>query len=172
MDSFGVSIANGCTIRELNAQKILLISLSLSLFQALMPVIGWCMGLSIEKYIQELDHWIAFALLSFIGLKMIFEGVKKDKLQNFSELKVARLIGQSIATSIDAFVVGISFSLLKLSVITPVLVIAGVTFCLSLFGLFLGKCFGKIFGKRIDVLGGIILIGIGIKILYEHLYLQ
>lgn len=172
MDSFGVSIVNGCTIRQLNANKILLISLSLAFFQALMPVFGWMFGLSIQSYIHEIDHWIAFILLSFIGIKMIIEGMKKDAPSELSELKLTRLLGQSLATSIDAFVVGISFSLLQLSLITPVLIIGGVTFLFSLFGLFLGKFFGKIFGRKVDILGGLILIGIGIKILVEHLYLQ
>lgn len=172
MDSFGVSIVNGCTIKELDAKKIILIALSLSLFQAFMPVIGWLAGLSIERYIRELDHWVVFILLSFIGLKMIIEGVKKNNNCELSELKGKRLIGQSIATSIDAFAIGISFSLLQLSLVTPVLIIGAVTFGFSLIGLFLGKYFGKIFGKRVDIAGGLILIGIGIKILYEHLFLQ
>lgn len=172
MDSLGVSIVNGCSVRGLNVKKILSISLSFSLFQALMPVVGWMTGLSIEKYVRELDHWIAFVLLSIIGIKMIIEGMKKDKSCELSDLKMATVIGQSFATSIDAFVVGISFSLLQLSLITPVLIIGGVTFIFSLIGLFLGKFFGKIFNRKAEILGGLILILIGIKILVEHLYLQ
>jgi len=172
MDSFGVSIVNGCTIKELHVKKILSISLTFSLFQAFMPVIGWMVGMGIEKYIHELDHWIAFILLSFIGIKMIIEGLRKNEDSEKYELLLSRLIGQSFATSIDAFAVGISFSLLQLSLVTPVLIIGAVTFIFSLIGLFLGKYFGKIFGKRVDVAGGLILIGIGVKILYEHLFLQ
>ena len=169
MDSFSVSLINGCTMEELNTSRILSIALFFAFFQSFMPVLGWLAGLSVEKYIKEFDHWIAFLLLFFIGLKMIEEGVKKDCPSSSPELPVKKLIGQSLATSIDAFAVGISFSLLELSLITPVVIIGLVTFGFSILGLFLGKYFGKLLGQRADVIGGIILIGMGIKILYEHL---
>ena len=169
MDSFSVSIINGCTLKELNTPRILSISLFFALFQAFMPVLGWLSGLRVEKYIQELDHWIVFLLLSFIGLKMIVEGMKKDNPPPSSVFPIKKLIGQSLATSIDAFAVGVSFSLLELSLITPVMIIGLVTFGFAMLGLFLGKYFNKLLGQRADVIGGIILIGMGIKILYEHL---
>ncbi len=172
MDSFAVAIANGLTIRELNAKRILIICFFLSAFQAIMPLIGWFAGMGVEKYVNEIDHWIAFALLSFIGIKMIYEGVKKKNLSKDSELLILTLFGQSFATSIDAFAVGISFALLNLSIMTPVLIIGFVTFCFSLMGLFIGKHYGKTLGKSIDIFGGLVLIGIGIKILIEHLYFQ
>ena len=172
MDSFAVSITNGLTIRELNVKRILTISFSLAIFQALMPLVGWFAGIGIEKYIKELDHWIAFILLSFIGVKMIYEGVKKNNIAKDSELKILTLIGQSIATSIDAFAVGISFALLDVSIVTPILIIGIITFGVSLIGLQLGKYFGKRIGKTVEIFGGIVLIGIGIKILIEHLYFQ
>ncbi len=172
MDSFAVSITNGLTIRELNVKRILTISFSLAIFQALMPLVGWFAGIGIEKYIKELDHWIALILLSFIGVKMIYEGVKKNNIAKDSELKILTLIGQSIATSIDAFAVGISFALLDVSIVTPILIIGIITFGVSLIGLQLGKYFGKRIGKTVEIFGGIVLIGIGIKILIEHLYFQ
>ena len=153
MDSFAVSITNGLTIRELNVKRILTISFSLAIFQALMPLVGWFAGIGIEKYIKELDHWIAFILLSFIGVKMIYEGVKKNNIAKDSELKILTLIGQSIATSIDAFAVGISFALLDVSIVTPILIIGIITFGVSLIGLQLGKYFGKRIGKTVEIFG-------------------
>jgi len=170
MDSFAVSVTNGLTIKDLNVKRILTISFSLAIFQALMPLIGWFSGIGIEKYIKEFDHWIAFLLLSFIGIKMIYEGLKKKEILKDEELKILTLIGQSFATSIDAFAVGISFALLNLSIVTPVLIIGLITFVVSLIGLQLGKYFGKKIGKSVEILGGIVLFGIGLKILIEHLY--
>ena len=172
MDSFAVSVTNGLTIRDLNVKRILTISFSLAIFQALMPLIGWFAGIGIEKYIKEFDHWIAFLLLSFIGVKMIYEGLKKNDITKDSELKILTLIGQSFATSIDAFAVGISFALLNLSIVTPVLIIGSITFIVSMIGLQLGKYFGKKIGKSVEIFGGIVLLGIGFKILIEHLYFQ
>lgn len=170
MDSFAVSITNGLTIKELNIKRILTISLSLAIFQAVMPLIGWMAGLGIEKYIKDLDHWIAFALLSLIGAKMIYDGAKKNADAKDIELKILTLVGQSFATSIDAFAVGISFALLDISIVTPILIIGIITFGFSLLGLQLGKFFGKRMRKSVEIFGGIVLVGIGIKILIEHLY--
>lgn len=172
MDSFAVSVANGLAIRDLNVKRILTISFLLALFHALMPLIGWFAGIGIERYIREFDHWVAFLLLSLIGVKMMYEGFKKNGITRDSELKILTLIGQSFATSIDAFAIGISFALLNLSIVTPVLIIGLITFIVSIIGLQLGKYFGKRIGKFIEIFGGVILLGIGIKILIEHLYFQ
>ena len=172
MDSFAVSVTNGLTIRELNVKRILIISFSFAVFQAFMPLIGWFAGIGIEKYIKELDHWIAFTLLSFIGTKMIYDGFKKNNNKKDSELKILTLIGQSFATSIDAFAIGISFALLNLSIVTPVVIIGLITFGFSLIGLYLGKYFGKKIGKSAEIFGGIVIIGIGLKIIIEHIYFQ
>lgn len=172
VDSFAVSVTNGLTIRNLNARRIFTISFSLAFFQSLMPLIAWFVGIGIKKHIQEFDHWIAFLLLLLIGGKMIYEGFQKNDVEKDTELKILTLIGQSFATSIDAFAVGISFAFLNLSIITPVLLIGIVTFIVSILGLQLGKYFGKRIGKNAEIFGGIVLIGIGIKILIEHLYFQ
>jgi len=172
MDSFAISLTNGLTIRDLNVERTLTISFSLAVFHTIMPLIGWFAGISIEKYITEFGHWVAFLLLSFIGLKMIYEGIKKKTAVMDSELKILTLIGQSFATSIDALAVGISFALLKLSIIKPILIIGLITFLVSLIGLQVGKYIGKRIGKTAVVFGGIVLVGIGLKILLEHLYLQ
>ena len=172
MDSFAVSVSNGLTITNLNVKRILTISFSLAIFQALMPLIGWFAGIGVEKYIKEFDHWIAFFLLSFIGVKMIYEGLQKNDEAKDAELKILTLIGQSIATSIDAFAIGISFAILNLSIVTPVLIIGLITFIVSIIGIQIGKYFGKRIGKSVEIFGGIVLFGIGLKILIEHLYFQ
>ena len=170
MDSFVVSISDGLTIRDLNLKKVLIIAFSLAFFQALMLLIGWLAGISVEKYIREFDHWIAFIFLSFIGIKMIIDGAGKDNNSKESKLNILTLLAQSFATSIDALVVGISFALLNLLIIKPVIIIGIVTFIASILGLQLGKYFGKKVGKFVGIIGGLILIGIGVKILIEHLY--
>ena len=103
---------------------------------------------------------------------MIYEGIRKNDIAKDSELEILTLIGQSIATSIDAFAIGISFAILKLSIVTPVFIIGLITFCASLMGLHLGKYFGKKSGKSVKILGGLVLFGIGLKILIEHIYFQ
>ncbi len=171
MDSFAVSIANGLTLRDLNFKKRLIIASSLAIFQALMPLFGWFIGTGYKNHIIEIAHWIAFLLLSFIGLKMIYEGIKKkNNNSEKSELKIPILIGQSFATSIDAFAVGISFAFLNLSITIPILIIGVITLIISFIGLSLGKFLGIKFGKFAEIFGGLVLIGIGIKVLIEHLY--
>jgi len=168
MDSFAVSISNGLTIKNLDKKKILIIASSLAFFQAIMPFIGWFAGIKVEKYIKEFDHWIAFSLLLFIGVKMIIEAFSEDEDKK-SELNFIRLIGQSIATSIDALAVGISFAILKMEILMSVIIIGVVTFIFSILGLQLGNFFGKKFGKYVEIFGGVVLIGIGVKILLEHI---
>jgi putative Mn2+ efflux pump MntP len=170
MDSFAVSVSNGLTIRDLDIRKMILIAFSLAIFQALMPLFGWLAGVGVENYIKEFDHWIAFILLSFIGGKMIYEGIfKKDSLKN-SKLKIATLLGQSLATSIDAFAIGISFAFLDIEILFPVIIIGVITFIASIIGLYIGKYFGDKFGSSLEIFGGVVLVGIGLKILIEHIY--
>ena len=172
MDSFAVSVTNGLTITNLTLRKILTISFSLAIFQGLMPLLGWYTGMGIERYIQEIDHWVAFVLLGIIGIKMIYEGLNKSENANVSELNLMTLLTQSLATSIDAFVVGISFALLGWAIIKPILIIGVTTLIFSLIGLQVGQYFGSKAGKSATIVGGLVLIGIGTKILIEHLYFQ
>ncbi len=172
MDSFAVSVSNGLTIIDLDRRKKIVIAFSLAIFQALMPFIGWISGVGIEKHIKQYDHWIAFLLLSFIGGKMVLEGLQNSEKIKSKKLNYITLIGQSIATSIDAFAVGISFAFLNIPIVTPVLIIGLVTFCFAIVGLQIGKYIGSKFSKRIELLGGILLIAIGTKILIEHLFFQ
>lgn len=169
MDSFAVSVTNGLTITELTIRKILIISLSLAIFQGMMPLFGWYAGLGIEKYIQEIDHWVAFALLGIIGIKMLYEGFNKSDDTKVFKLNTITLLAQSLSTSIDAFVVGISFALLGWAILKPVLIIGITTLIFALFGLQVGKYLGRKVGKSATIIGGLVLIGIGIKILIEHL---
>ena len=170
MDSFAVSISNGLTIKNISLSRSLIIAFSLAFFQALMPLLGWLAGNGIEAYIQQIDHWVAFILLTFIGGKMLYEGFQKEEEKEDFKLSNITLIGQSIATSIDAFAVGISFAVLDYEITLPVIIIGLVTFIFSILGLSLGKLFGKKLGKSVEIFGGLVLIAIGLRILIEHLY--
>ena len=137
-----------------------------------MPLLGWYSGIGIEKYIKEIDHWVAFILLGIIGIKMLYEGFSQSEDSKVSELSSITLLAQSISTSIDAFVVGISFALLGWSIIKPIIIIGITTLIFSLIGLYVGKILGKKAGKSATIIGGLVLIGIGAKILIEHLFFQ
>jgi putative Mn2+ efflux pump MntP len=170
MDAFAVSITSGITIKQLRVRNALTIAVFFGGFQAIMPIVGWLAGLSLRDFISGIDHWIAFGLLSLIGCKMIYESVKMESAErSINPLNIYVLLMLSVATSIDALAVGVSFAFLKVSIITPVVVIGVVTFGLSLLGVFVGDRFGRFFEKKIEIVGGLILIGIGIKIVVEHL---
>ena len=174
MDAFAVSIASGIAMKTLHVRRTFTIALFFGAFQAFMPVIGWFAGLSLRDMISSIDHWIAFLLLSAIGAKMIYEAWKIEETEKEIEvLSIYVLFVLSIATSIDALAVGLGFAFLNISIITPVIVIGLVTFILSCIGVLIGGRFGHLFEKKIETVGGIILICIGTKILLEHLgYLQ
>ncbi len=170
MDAFAVSIVTGSVYKELHVKHALRMALFFGGFQAVMPIIGFLAGLSLRDYISASDHWIAFGLLSFVGGKMIYESFKIEAAErNRDPSNLMILLALSFATSIDALAVGITLSLLK-GPITPAVTIIGlVTFTLSYAGVSLGKRFGHFFESKIEVVGGLILIAIGLKILIEHL---
>jgi putative Mn2+ efflux pump MntP len=171
MDAFAVSIASGMTITQNRRKAGLLTAAFFGGFQMLMPIIGWAIGLSFADLISGFDHWIAFGLLAFIGAKMIYEGLKGDEEHSDSnELKLHSLLILAVATSIDALMVGLSFAFLQTSIALPIAVIGVVTFGLSLAGFYFGCGLGKVFGHRIEILGGVVLILIGLKILLESLF--
>lgn len=170
MDSFAVSVSNGLAIPKITFQRAVPIAFSLAFFQGLMPLLGWLSGVGLESYIKEFDHWIAFILLGLIGGKMVFEGIFETSESAPTKLKKSTIIMQSIATSIDAFVVGISFAFLNISIAKPVIIIGFITFFFSMLGLLLGKILGAKIGKPAEIFGGLVLIGIGTKILIEHIY--
>jgi len=170
MDAFAVSITSGITIKRLKINHALRIAASFGAFQAFMPVIGWLAGLGLISFISGIDHWIAFGLLVFIGCKMIYESIKIESREDKSNpLNFYVLLMLSVATSIDALAVGLSFAFLKISIATPIIIIGTVTFLLSFLGVFAGNKFGHLFENKIEIAGGIVLIGIGLKILVEHL---
>jgi putative Mn2+ efflux pump MntP len=137
----------------------------------LMPAIGWAAGLTITDIISGFDHWLAFGLLAFIGAKMIYEGTKKNQDKNVpTDLKLHALLILAVATSIDALMVGFSFAFLQTQILLPIAVIGVVTFALSFVGFYFGCGLGKVFGHRIEIIGGAVLIVIGLRILLEHLF--
>jgi putative Mn2+ efflux pump MntP len=170
MDAFAVSIASGVIIKHLRIRNALTIATFFGSFQAFMPLIGWLAGLTLRDFISGVDHWIAFGLLNGIGFKMIYESCKVESIEReINPLNVFVLLILSVATSIDALAVGMSLSFLKIGIAIPAIVIGTVTFLLTLLGVFVGNRFGHFFEKKIEFLGGLILIGIGIKILIEHI---
>jgi len=171
MDAFSVSITRGLTLIKGNIKQAFIIALFFGSFQAFMPVFGWISGIKLAEFIQSVDHLVAFILLSLIGIKMIYESLKKREDEDICALfSLKELLILSIATSIDAFAVGVTFAFLNVSIIEPILIIGFVTFILSFLGFYVGKKVGHMFENKIEILGGLILIGIGLKILLEHLF--
>ncbi len=171
MDAFAVSIVSGSVFKGLQIKHALRMALFFGVFQAIMPLIGYAAGNMFAGYIAACDHWIAFVLLGVVGSKMIYESFKfrkvGEKPKNPSNLTVLLML--SIATSIDALAVGITLSVITTSIMAAVMVIGIITFVMSYGGFELGKRIGHFFENKIEVIGGLILIGIGIKILITHL---
>jgi len=169
MDAFSVSIATGAAHKKTGNLNALKMAFFFGIFQAVMPIIGWLAGLSFRKYIESFDHWIAFALLALVGGKMIYEAIfTKQKQQKNNAMTLTVLLILSVATSIDALAVGITFSLIAESIAKAVIVIGLVTFAFSYIGVFIGEKLGHFFENKIEIAGGLMLLAIGIKILVEH----
>lgn len=173
-DSFAVSVSSGAIIEKLRLRHAMRLALFFGFFQGLMPWIGWKVGILASAFIRSFDHWLAFGILCFIGGKMVYESriLKEDIEEAANPFSLYVLFGLAIATSIDALAVGITFSFLNIAIIEPVLIIGIVTFVFSFAGTYIGEYFGHIFKDRIELAGGLILIGIGCKILIEHTLLQ
>lgn len=171
MDAFAVAICKGLKMQKLNYGQTAVIAIFFGGFQAIMPLLGWGLGIRFESYITEFDHWIAFILLVILGGKMIYESIKKEENEekNFEKFNLKELLGLSIATSIDALAVGITFAFLGTNIIFSISIIGITTFILSAVGVFIGHKFGAKYKNKAALTGGIILILIGIKILLEHL---
>ncbi|MGE5638213.1 MAG: manganese efflux pump MntP family protein [Chloroflexota bacterium] len=169
MDAFAVSVAKGISINHDRRKSAFLMALFFGGFQMLMPLIGWLAGQSFREIIMGVDHWIAFGLLSFIGTKMIYDSTKKESEEGQETLRLHTLLALAVATSIDALMVGLSFAFLQTTIIEPILLIGIITFSLSLLGFFFGCGLDSFFGSKIRIVGGLILIAIGIRILIEHL---
>jgi len=168
MDAFAVSISSGIIVKDIKFVYGLKVASSFGFFQAIMPVAGWLAGRSFVIYIEPIDHWIAFILLNVIAAKMIRNSLKKE-----APVKIDRLTGKtlfilSIATSMDALAVGLSFSLISQHILIPAVIIGLVTFFISMVGMFIGKHVGIQFGKKAELLGAAILIFIAFRIVITH----
>lgn len=169
-DTFAVSVTAGYITNKIRFLQATRVAVVLGLFQALMPVLGWFLGINVRDFIQECDHWIAFGLLAAIGIKMVYESLKKeDNQRDINIFNPLILIGMAIATSIDAFVVGVSFALIEVNIWMAILIIFVTTYLFAMLGMLIGKKAGKWFGKKMEIIGGFILIGLGLKVLIEHL---
>jgi len=171
MDAFVVSIVSGSAYKQLHIKHALRMALFFGAFQAFMPLIGSLAGMTLKEYIEHCDHWIAFGLLAAVGGKMIYESLKiKSVEENPDPSNIFVLLVLSVATSIDALAVGITLSLIAGSIVIAVIIIGLITFVLSYLGVYIGKRFGHFFESKMEAVGGIILIGIGTKVLIEHLF--
>lgn len=182
MDAFAVSVCKGLCLRKVSFKECSKVGLYFGLFQGGMPLIGFILGVQFKDYITSIDHWIAFILLSFIGINMIRESMEKDTEcevaelaetavgeEEVNELGFKSMIILAIATSIDALAVGITFAFLQVDIIPAVSFIGIVTFVLSSIGVKIGNVFGTKYKSKAEFAGGAILILMGIKILFEHL---
>ena len=171
MDSFAVSLAAGSSQPRLSPRSLFRMAWHFGLFQLLMTVAGWYLGSAISGYISQYDHWVAFGLLAYVGIKMIKDSVSNSPghLEIKDPTRGWTLIMLSIATSIHAFAVGLSMAFLGIRIWLPCIVIGLVTVVMSAAGMMFGKTLGAAFGRRMTLIGGLILIGIGVKVLLSHM---
>jgi manganese efflux pump family protein len=168
-DTFAVSVSTGLIINNIKFWQASRVAIILTIFQSLMPFLGWITGKQIEQLLSDYDHWIAFGLLAILGLKMIYESFnRKEGKSTFNPLKLTVIIWIAIATSIDALVVGVSFAFINMNIYLAMLIIGFITFLASMLGMLFGKKLGSRLGARMEIIGGLILIGIGLKILLDH----
>ena len=170
MDAFAVSICKGLSMKKMNWKKALIIGLYFGGFQAIMPVLGYFLSKGFENFVTSIDHWIAFILLSIIGGKMVKDAFSQGNSENCNEdVGFKTMIVLAIATSIDALAVGITFAFLNVNLILAIALIGSITFFLSVIGTKVGNIFGDRYENKAELVGGVILIFLGIKILLEHL---
>lgn len=173
MDAFAVSICKGLAMRKVNKKQVVIIGLFFGGFQALMPLIGWSLGSQFESYITNIDHWIAFILLAFIGGKMLLEAVKPEEDVEIEQmdppLDIKEMFLLAVATSIDALAVGITFAFLDYPIVEAISIIGITTFIISVGGVYVGNFFGNKYKNKAEFAGGLILVLIGLRILLSHL---
>jgi len=177
MDAFAVSVGKGLEMKKVRWKKAIILALFFGGFQALMPIVGWFLGSSFARFVQKIDHWIAFFLLGYIGVKMLIDAWKDYKNppavdemeQREMTINIKEIFILAIATSIDALAVGVALAFMKVSIVEAAVIIGLVTFIISLIGVILGHAFGSKTGVLATFAGGIILIGLGIKILVSDL---
>lgn len=169
MDAFAVSVCKGLAMPKCTFKKATIVGLWFGGFQALMPAIGYILGAQFQEAIASIDHWIAFVLLALIGGNMIHEALDNDEEEADASLDVKTMFLLAVATSIDALAIGITFAFLKVNIIPAVCFIGIVTFIISFAGVKIGNVFGARYKNKAEIVGGIILILLGLKILLEHL---
>jgi len=170
MDAFAVALGTGTILARLTGRHLFRLGFHFGLFQALMPIIGWLAGQTVMQWVSAWDHWIAFGLLAMIGGRMIHEALSdEEKSDERDPTRGLSLVMLSIATSIDALAVGFSLSVIGVSIWLPALVIGLVAGALTVIGMLVGDRIGSRWGSRVEILGGLVLISIGVKILLEHL---
>lgn len=170
MDAFAVSICKGLSVPKLRPKHCLICGVYFGGFQALMPLIGWALGIRFQSMITNIDHWIAFVLLAVIGANMIKESFSKEEECPDASFGFKTMLTLAVATSIDALAVGVTFAFLDVNIVPAVLLIGATTFVCSAVGVKIGNVFGNRFQSKAEFLGGLVLIGIGLKILIEHLF--
>jgi len=171
MDAFAVSITLGLTVKKPKIIEILIPGLYFGFFQALMPFIGFFAGTYFAKYVQSLEHWVAFVLLGFIGGKMMKDSFSSDEEKTDTHpFMFVKMLLLAIATSIDALAVGVTFAFFQLNIFITIFIIGLTTFCISTAGVITGNIFGTRFKSKAEFLGGAVLVLIGLKILIEHLF--
>lgn len=170
-DCFAVAISGSIAMTTLSFLPVLRASLAFGLFQGLMPVLGWLVGGTIVDFISGYDHWLAFALLAIVGVRMIWESFRSadENRKNTDITKGVLLLILAVATSIDALAVGLTFAFIEVDIIIASLTIGGVAFLATVIAFLLGRKVGSLIGKRAETIGGLVLIGIGIKIVLEHM---
>lgn len=169
MDAFAVSICKGLAMPKMRWKKAAMVGAYFGIFQALMPCIGYCLGVGFENKIKNIDHWLALFLLSFIGIKMIIEAIEEKENDIDDSIGFNNMFVLAIATSIDALAVGVTFAFLNVDIVQSIIAIGVITFLLCIWGVKIGNVFGDKHKKKAEIVGGIILILMGIKILLEHL---
>ena len=169
MDAFAVSVCKGLSMKKMNWKNAIIIALYFGIFQAVMPVAGYFLGTAFSSFVESIDHWIAFILLSVIGGNMIKESTDDEIEKRNDRIDIKTMLILAIATSIDALAVGVTFAFFKTNIIFAVSVIGIITFALSILGVVIGNKFGDKLQNKAELTGGVILILIGLKILLEHL---
>jgi len=169
-DAFAVSVSNGLAMCRLRLYDALKFGLFFGIFQMLMPLIGWAAGRLFSDYVMAFDHWVAFVLLGYIGLKMVLDAVRGEGEACSGDTGFKTMLILAIATSIDALAAGVTFAFMKMNIIFAISVIGGITFCLSALGVLIGKRAGEKLGGKAQLIGGLLLIAMGVKILIEHLF--
>ncbi len=170
MDAFAVAVISSSILKEVSSRQVFRLSFHFGLFQALMPILGWLAGSGIEGYIRAWDHWVAFGILSYIGGRTIYSGLRDcgHEAGLGDPTKGMQLVMLSTATSIDALAVGLSLALIHVDIWYPAFIIGCITLVVTATGMMIGKRVGQRFGRMIEIAGGIILICIGLKILIAH----